>query len=79
MAGEDIIDESASLRTLGDFDEAIALIEANIDSIDVDLKLNAYLEAFYASEEKGDLAQTKKYAALAAKEYPDIPSIQKYL
>lgn len=79
MSGENIIKQSASLRGQGKFDEAIELIETNIDSIDDDIKLNAYLEAFYAAEEKGDSTQTKKYASLVANEDPDVPSIQDYL
>lgn len=79
MSGENIIRQSAALRGQGKFDEAIVLIESNIDAIDDDIKLNAWLEAFYAAKEKGDQAQAKKYASLVAAEDPDVPSIQSYL
>jgi hypothetical protein len=79
MSGENIILQSAALRRQGKFDEAIALIESNIDAIDDDIKLNAWLEAFHAAEGKGDQAQAKKYATFVAAEDPDVPSIQSYL
>ena len=79
MSGENIIQQSAALRGQGKFDEAINLIETNINSIDPDIQLNAYLEAFKAAKEKGDASQTKKYALLVAKEDPNVPSIQSYL
>lgn len=79
MSGKNIIYQSAALRGQGKFDEAIALIESNIDAIDDDIKLNAWLEAFSAAKDKGDLAQAKKYASLVAAEDPMVPSIQSYL
>jgi len=79
LSGENIIRESAVLRGQGKFEDAITLIESNIDSIDADIKLNAWLEAFKAAKEKGDAAQTKKFALLVASEDPEIPSIQEYL
>lgn len=79
MSGEDTIRQSAALRGQGKFDEAITLIESNIEEIDDDIKLNAWLEAFNAAKEKGDQAQAKKYASLVALEDPGVPSIQRYL
>lgn len=79
MMGDEIIRKSAALRGLRNFDEAINLIEANINSINPDLRLNAYLEAFKAAIEKGNELQAKKYAKLIANEDPDVPSIQAYL
>ena len=79
LSGENIIRQSAALRGQGKCDDAITLIESNIDSIDADIKLNAWLEAFYAAKEKGDSAQAKKFALLVANEDPDVPSIQTYL
>ena len=40
-SSENIILQSAALRGQGRFNEAIALIESNINSIDADLKLKA--------------------------------------
>ena len=79
MSGENFIKQSVAFRGQRKFDEAIALIEANIAAIDDDIKLNAWLEAFRAAEEKGDQAQAKKYALLVASEDPDVPSIQSYI
>lgn len=79
MSSENIINESAALRGLGRFDDAIELIEENIESIDTDAKVVAYLEAFKAAKEKGDLSLTKKYALLVASEDPNVPSIQDFL
>jgi SLT domain-containing protein len=79
ISGENIIKQSAALRGEGKFDEAINLIESNIGGIDGDIKLNAWLEAFYAAKEKGDQTQAKRYASLAAAEDPNVPSIQSYL
>lgn len=77
--GSDIIEESAALRGAYQFDQAIKLIEDNIDSIDPYIHLVAWLEAFYAAKEKGDLPLAKKYAKAVASEDPDLPSIQEYL
>jgi len=79
VSGENIIKQSAALRGEGKFDEAINLIESNIGKIDDDIKLNAWLEAFYTAKEKGDQTQIKKYASLVATEDPNVPSIQSYL
>jgi hypothetical protein len=79
VKGDIIIKQSAVLRGQYKFDEAIKLIENNIDSIDPDIHLNAWLEAFYAAKEKGDKDLTKKYAQAVANEDPDVPSIQDYL
>lgn len=79
MSGENFIKQSAALRGQGKFDEAIQVIESNIGLIDDDIKLNAWLEAFYAAKEKGDPAQAKKYASLVAAEDAGVPSIQDYL
>ena len=80
MTGENVIMKSAELRGgKGQFDESIELITSNIDAIDGDIKINAWLEAFRAAVEKGDQDQAKKFAALVAAEDPDVPSIQGYL
>lgn len=79
IQGSEIIRESAALRAKGQFDEAIKLIEKNIDAIDPDIRLNAWLEAFKAAKGKGDVVQAKKYAKAVAAEEPDVPSIQEYL
>ncbi len=79
MQGEEIIQKSASLRGQKEFDEAMKLIEENIDLIDPSIRLNAWLEAFKAAEECGNSSLAKKYAQVAAQENPDLPSIKKYL
>jgi len=77
--GDEIVKQSAAFRGQNKFDEAIKLIENNIDSIEPDIRINAWLEAFYAAKEKGDKELTKKYARAVANEDPEIPSIQGYL
>ena len=79
MQGENIIKQSAALRGQRKFDEAIELIESNIENIHDDIKLNAWLEAFNAAKEKGDDDLSRKYALLVATEDPNVPSIQAYL
>ncbi len=79
VQGEEIIQKSASLREEKEFDEAIKLIEENIDLIDPSIRSNAWLEAFKAAEESGNFSLAKKYAQVAAQESPDLPSIKKYL
>lgn len=79
LLGEEIIKKSAAFRGQGKFDSAIRLIEENITSIDPDIQLNAWLEAFYAAKEKGDKVLAKTYAQKVAKEDPNVPSIQNYL
>lgn len=74
-----IIERSAALRGQFKFDEAIKLIEDNIDSIDSDIRVIAWLEAFKAAIEKSDIVLIKKYAQAVAKEDPNVPSIQEYL
>jgi len=79
MHGHDIIKKSAELRGHRRFGEAIALIENNISNIDEELKINGWLEAFYAARENGDQAQAKRFASLVAAIDPDVPSIKPYL
>ena len=59
VQGEEIIQKSASLREEKEFDEAIKLIEENIDLIDPSIRSNAWLEAFKAAEESGNFSLAK--------------------
>ena len=79
VQGEEIIQKSASLRGQKEFDEAIKLIEENIDLIDPSIRINAWIEAFKAAEESGNPSLAKKYAQVVGQENPDLPSIKKYL
>lgn len=79
IRGEGIIHECAKLRGEYKFDQAIKLIEDNIDEIHPDIKVNAWLEAFKAAKEKGDDDLCKKYAKKVAMEDANVPSIQEYL
>ncbi len=74
-----IIHECAALRGKGLFDLAIATITKHMNEIHADTRVNALLEAFYAAKEKGDVAETKKYARMVAIEDARVPSIQEYL
>ena len=76
LKGSEFTQESAFLRGLGKFDEAIEIIENNID---ITIKPIAWLAAFYAARDKGDLILAKKYAKLVSIEDPNIPSIKNYI
>ena len=79
LEGNEIIIRSAALRGQYKFAEAIKLIEENIDSINLDLHINAWLEAFKAAQEIGDEKLIKHYAKKVEREDPNTPSIQSYL
>lgn len=53
MNGENIIRESSALRGARRFDDAINLIESNIEKIPEDIKLNALMEFFTPRRRKG--------------------------
>lgn len=63
--GVKIIRECEVLRARKAYNEAIALVEENIDSIDPAYKSRAWLEAFQLAREKGDPEQARRYALLA--------------
>ena len=75
----EIINQSAVLRGQQKFEEAIELIESNIGTIEAESKVAAWLEAFYAARESGDLVKAQKFAKIVAEEYPDMPSVKDYL
>jgi len=79
LKGIEYTQESAYLRGLGKFDEAIDIIENNIENIDISIQSIAWLAAFYAAKEKNDTNIALKYAKLVAKDDPNIPTIKKYL
>ncbi len=79
MAGENIVRQSAVLRGQGKLIEAIKVIEDNLKLIDSDVRPVAYLAAFGAAHENGNVSLAKKYAWLVAIDDPDLPSIQNYL
>ena len=79
VQGEEMIKKSASLRGQGEFDEAVNLIEENMDLIDPSIRLHAWVEAFKAADESGNFSLAKKYAQVVAQENPDLPGINKYL
>ena len=74
-----IVVNATVLRAKYQYDEAIRLIEKNIDSFDPSLKLKGYLEMFYSAEEGNDHEFATRIAKKIAKEDPTLPSIQRYL
>lgn len=70
------IHESAALRGQRKFQEAIDLIERSLPTLDPDLHEIAYLEAFKAAKEAGNMELARSYAAKVAALDPDVPSIQ---
>lgn len=79
IEGIEFTQESAFLRGLGKYDEAINVIEKNIDNIDITIQAIGWLAAFYAARDKGDLILAKKYAKLVSIEDPNLPSIKSYI
>ena len=77
--GFEILERGAELLVKGDFTAAINLIEANIDSINPSLRLDAYLEAFDAADAKGDYDLASRYAQKVETLKHGIPRIQCYL
>jgi len=76
---KEIILQAALLRGRYKFQEAIDLIESNINIIDDDIKVAALIQAFDAAKEAGFADTAKKFAKKISIEEPDLPSIQKYL
>ena len=74
-----VILNATALRAQGRHDDAIALIQANIAQMQPDLVFNANKEIFSAAIAKGDEALARVTARKLAAEFPDLPSIQKYL
>ncbi|MBW3243510.1 hypothetical protein KUV57_12625 [Epibacterium sp. DP7N7-1] len=77
--GEEFIWQSATLRGQNKFDEAIAVIDENMNQISPTIKFNALNEKFQAAREKGDEKLAQKMAREMSKEHPNFPSIQGYL
>ncbi len=58
---EEIVHQSVQLRAKHYFNEAIELIENNIDTIDPARRASAWWEAFNVARAKGDTELAKKY------------------
>ncbi len=71
--------QAAELRGQGKLQEAINLIEANLNLLDRDNLVPALLEAFRAAVELNNLGKAKVFAMAIASENREIPSIQAYL
>lgn len=74
-----IVLNASVLRARYQYEDAIRLIQKNIDSFEPNLKLKGYLEMFYSSRDGGDHEFAKKVAKMIAKEDPKLPPIQDYL
>lgn len=79
ITGDKYVLQSAVLRGQGRFDDAIRIIEENIDRIDPDVRVVAWLNAFKAAHEQGDKKRTKRFARNVAELDPDVPNIRDYL
>lgn len=79
IKGQNIIRESAALRGQKEFQKAIDLVQNNFDELDDTIKLNGWLECFYAARDMNDKQAACRFAAEIAKEHPELPSIQSYL
>ncbi len=76
---ENLIHESARLRGLGKFQEAISLVKSKLSELENDFYLNAYKEIFSAYVELGDRSKASEYAQKLYLIEPEMPSIQSYL
>lgn len=74
-----LIKESAALRGMRKFAEAIALIESNLPQMEGDCHLNAYLECFYAAREAGKRQTATDYARKIQAIDPNEPTIKAFL
>jgi len=74
-----IVLDASVLRARYQYEDAIRLIQKNIESFDPNLKLKGYLEMFYSSRDGGDHEFAKKVAKLIAEDDPKLPPIQDYL
>jgi len=74
-----IIKEAAALRSQGNFDAAISLVEQNLAAIDPDVQVVALLQAFYAAVEAKNTPKAKELAQKLVALEPQLPSIQQYL
>jgi len=79
LKGNEYIIESSYLRGLGKYEEAIDIIEKNINNIDSTIQTVAWLSAFYVARDMKNINLAKKYAILVAEDDNNIPSIQDYL
>lgn len=61
LDGEQIIVQSVQLRSKRYFNEAIELIEDNIDRIPARFRVSAWYEAFNSARAKGDTELAKKF------------------
>jgi hypothetical protein len=71
--------QAAELRGQGRLQEAINLIEANLNQLDRDKLVPALLEAFRAAVELNNPGKAMVFAMAIASEDREIPSIQAYL
>ena len=55
------------------------MVEDNLDRIDNDLKINAYLEMFYAAREAGMDKKAMQYAISVSQIDPEFPTTKQYL
>jgi len=79
IIGSEYIIKSSYLRGLRKYEDAIDIIEKNIDNIDVTIQTVAWLAAFYAAKDAKNINLANKYAKLVAEDDNQIPSIQNYL
>ena len=74
-----LILQAAELRGQGRLQEAINLIEANLNQLGGDDLVPALLEAFLAAVELNNLGRAMVFAMAIASKDRDVPSIQDYL
>ena len=73
---ESLIHTSQSLRGEGNFNEAIATVEASLGDMTEDCYENAYLEIIYAAQATGRSETAREYALRLQRIDPDIPRVK---
>ena len=82
MQFRDIILSASVLRAKGNYNEAIKLLEANLQKImdeDPDFLLNAYIVLTYSAIDNNDKQAAIKYAKEAENIEPELPTVKKLL
>lgn len=74
-----LLGQCAVLRGRGRFDEAIALVEPQLGSMEQAAQEVALLQLLYAANEAGYRDKTIHFAQELAKLEPEIPSVKKVL
>jgi hypothetical protein len=74
-----VVHQAALLRGQGRFQEAITLIESNLDQLDNTELVPTLLQAFHAATQMNAHGKARLFAMAIASEDPGITTIESYL